>query len=49
MTRAARTYGLKPFYWDNGGTGNNASGIFDRNNLSVVHTDVLDALMNAVK
>ncbi len=49
VTRAAKSNGLIPFYWDNGGTGNNASGIFDRNNLSVAHSDVLDALMKGMK
>lgn len=49
VTRQAKSYGLLPFYWDNGGTGNNASGIFDRNNLTVVHADILEALISAVK
>lgn len=49
VTRAARKYGLLPFYWDNGGTGNNASGIFDRHNLTVVHADALEALISAGK
>lgn len=49
VTRAAKDHGLLPFYWDNGGTGNNASGIFDRNNLTVVHADALDALIRAVR
>ena len=49
VTQTAKSYGLIPFYWDNGGTGNNASGIFDRPNLTVAHPDALDALMRAVE
>jgi len=47
VTKTAKSYGLIPFYWDNGGTGNNASGIFDRPNLTVVHADALEALLSA--
>ncbi len=49
VTRAAKANGLLPFYWDNGGTGNNASGIFNRHNLTVVHADALEALISATK
>lgn len=49
ITKTAKGYGLIPFYWDNGGTGNNALGIFDRSNLTVAHPDALDALTSAVK
>jgi len=49
VTKTAKSYGLIPFYWDNGGTGNNASGIFDRPNLTVAHPDALEALISAVQ
>lgn len=47
VTKTAKTNGLIPFYWDNGGTGTNASGIFDRNTKTVAHPDLLDALIKA--
>lgn len=49
VTKTAKSYGLIPFYWDNGGTGNNASGVFDRPNLTVAHPDALEALISAVQ
>ncbi len=45
VTAKALEKGMVPFYWDNGGTGNNASGLFNRNTLTVVHDDALNALM----
>jgi endoglucanase len=45
VTKSAKENGLIPFYWDNGGTGANASGIFDRNTRTVAHPDLLDALV----
>lgn len=45
VAQQAKTYGMVPFYWDNGGTGNYAFGIFDRNTNTVFDQQVLDALM----
>jgi len=45
VTAKALEKGMVPFYWDNGGTGNNASGLIDRVNRRVFHTDAVNALM----
>lgn len=45
----AKEYGLIPFYWDNGGLNNHASGIFDRKNLKVFDQQVLDALFEGLE
>lgn len=45
VVRQAKANGLIPFYWDNGGTGNHASGIFNRDNNTVADQPVLDALV----
>jgi len=45
VTQKAIANGILPFYWDNGGLGNFANGIFDRNNLTVFDQQTLDALM----
>ncbi|MDA3893100.1 MAG: cellulase family glycosylhydrolase [Salinivirgaceae bacterium] len=45
VTKQAKTNGLLPFYWDNGGTGNNSFGIFDRNTNTVFDQQALDALV----
>lgn len=47
VTQSAIKNGLIPFYWDNGATGNNASGLFDRSKLTVAHPDALAALLRA--
>jgi aryl-phospho-beta-D-glucosidase BglC (GH1 family) len=36
--------GLKPFYWDDGGTNPNSFGLFDRNTAALVDTDSAIAL-----
>lgn len=48
VTRQARKNGLVPFYWDNGGLGNNACGIFNRRTLTVGDQQTLDAIMSAL-
>ncbi|MBD1432012.1 cellulase family glycosylhydrolase [Sphingobacterium sp. DN00404] len=48
VTGAAIAHGLIPFYWDSGHTGDNGSGLFDRNNGQVVHQDALNAIMEGV-
>jgi hypothetical protein len=45
VTQQAKVYGIIPFYWDNGGTGDNACGIFNRNQNTVFDKLVLDALI----
>jgi len=45
VTHAAKANGILPFYWDNGGTGNDASGIFNRNNNTVFDQQTLDGLI----
>ncbi|WP_111642287.1 glycoside hydrolase family 5 protein [Marinimicrobium alkaliphilum] len=48
VTEQAFANGLLPFYWDNGGLGNNAFGLFDRNNLTLHDEQVMDALLEAL-
>jgi endoglucanase len=45
VTKQAIASGILPFYWDNGGTGNDASGIFNRTNLTVADQLALEALI----
>lgn len=49
VTKAAKSNGLIPFYWDNGGTGNNSFGLFDRATRQVVHQDAINAIMEGGK
>jgi endoglucanase len=44
VTQAAKDNGLVPFYWDNGYTGNNAFGLFNRANGEKVHNDAITAI-----
>ena len=44
VTSHAKTYGLLPFYWDNGGLGN-ATGLFDRASNTVFDQQAVDALV----
>ena len=45
VTKQALANGLIPFYWDNGGTGDNGSGIFDRKFNSVADEEALNAII----
>ncbi|MDC8829654.1 glycoside hydrolase family 5 protein [Alteromonas gilva] len=45
VTQQALANGMVPFYWDNGGTGQFACGLFDRDALAVVDKTTIDALM----
>jgi len=45
VTQQAIANGMIPCYWDNGGLGNNASGIFNRSSNTVYDQKVLDAIM----
>lgn len=47
VTQAAVKIGALPFYWDNGSTGTNGMGIFDRTTGKVVHSNILQAIMTA--
>ncbi|QEG37238.1 glycoside hydrolase family 5 protein [Bythopirellula goksoeyrii] len=40
----ANSLGIAPFYWDNGWTGANGSGIFDRNSTTVFDQDTVTAV-----
>jgi aryl-phospho-beta-D-glucosidase BglC (GH1 family) len=48
VTKQAKLHGMLPFYWDNGGTGNDACGIFDRHQNKAVDQLVLDALIQGI-
>jgi endoglucanase len=45
VTMKARENGIIPFYWDNGGTGNNACGIFNRKTNTIFDQHAMDALV----
>lgn len=49
VTREMKKHGIVPFYWDNGGTGNNAFGIFNRSNNTVADQVALDALIKGAE
>jgi len=46
ITRSLERHGLVPYYWDNGYTGNNASGIFNRSTGAHAYPDIIDALID---
>ncbi len=46
FVKEARANGLIPFYWDEGGLGNNAFGIFNRQTNTVFDKQALDSLMH---
>jgi endoglucanase len=39
---------MVPVYWDNGYTGNNGFGLFNRASGTIVHTDAIDAIVSAL-
>ncbi|WP_027473866.1 cellulase family glycosylhydrolase [Saccharicrinis fermentans] len=45
VTRTAKMNGMVPFIWDNGGTGNNGFGLFNRSTGEVVHTEAVAAII----
>lgn len=49
VTKAAKSNGMVPFYWDNGATGNNGFGLFNRSTGQVVHQDAVNALIDGAK
>lgn len=44
LVDTANSLGISPFYWDNGWTGTNGSGIFDRNFATIFDQDTVDAV-----
>jgi endoglucanase len=47
ITASIISRGLAPFYWDNGYTGNHASGLFTRSTGALAYPDILEAIMTA--
>ncbi len=47
VNKAARINGMIPFYWDNGHTGDNGSGLFNRSTGQQVHSDAITAIVSA--
>lgn len=45
VTKQARANGILPFYWDNGGLGNDACGLFNRRTNTVGDQQALDAVI----
>lgn len=45
VTQESKNYGIVPFYWDNGNTGNNAFGLFYRSSGATFDRQALDAIM----
>ncbi len=49
ITKTAKANGIVPFYWDNGATGNNGSGIFNRSTGAQAYPDAVQALIEATQ
>jgi endoglucanase len=49
ITQQALAHGMLPYYWDNGWIGNNAFGIFNRQNNTVYDQQLLDALVQGAQ
>ena len=45
VTEQAKNYGVVPFYWDNGGTGDKGCGIFNRSTTVAEDTKALNGLV----
>ena len=48
ITRSLDRHGLVPFYWDNGYTGNNSMGLFDRSTGARAYPDIAKAIVDTV-
>ena len=48
ITSSIVKYGLVPFYWDNGGTGDLSMGIFNRSTGAQAYPEIVKAIMDAV-
>ncbi len=49
ITQSIVDHGLVPFYWDNGFTGNNGFGLFDRSTGDEVYPEIIDAITDALE
>jgi endoglucanase len=49
ITRAAYTRGLVPMYWDIGATGDNTTGLFNRNTGAQVYPNLISTIVNAAR
>ena len=47
ISESAVAHSMVPVYWDNGGTGNNSMGVFDRNTGNQVYPAVIQAVVNS--
>ncbi|MDR0864871.1 MAG: cellulase family glycosylhydrolase [Candidatus Symbiothrix sp.] len=47
ITKTAQENGCIPFYWDNGNTGNNGFGLFNRSTGAQVYPDAIQAIVSA--
>jgi endoglucanase len=48
ITRSIDRHGLVPFYWDNGYTGNNNMGLFNRENGARAYPDILNDIVDTL-
>jgi endoglucanase len=49
ITKAAYSRGVVPVYWDNGGTGNHSSGLFNRSTAAQAYPNLISTIVNAAK
>jgi len=49
VTKAAFSRGVVPIYWDNGGTGNDSMGLFNRATGQQVYPALISTIVNAAK
>ena len=49
ITHSAFTHGMVPMYWDNAGTNDQQSGLFNRSTAAQVYPDVISTIVNAAK
>ncbi len=49
VTTEAKTNGMIPFIWDNGATGDNGFGLFDRDSGEQVHSDAINAIITGAQ
>jgi endoglucanase len=47
VTNSALDHGMVPIYWDNGYTGNQGMGLFNRSSGDPVYPDLIDAILEA--
>ncbi len=49
VTETAKEDGMIPFIWDNGVTGDNGFGLFDRDTGEQVHSDAIGAIIEGAE